>query len=264
MTSLSDTTTLTAALIQTDLVWEDVTANLANLEEKISALDEVDVIVLPEMFNTAFTMNTSVAEPMNFTTTRWMRQMAELKQALVIGSFAAKQGDQFFNRLVCMKPDGSFQFSDKRHLFRMGGENEAYTPGDVRLIVEWKLWRICPLVCYDLRFPVWSRNNASDPYDVLVYVANWPAKRAYAWNTLLRARAIENQAYVLGVNRVGVDGKQIHYQGDSAALDYLGEPLLMLADAEGEKVVRLSREDLDKYRLAFPALTDADGFELQR
>lgn len=254
---------LSIALVQTDLHWENVTANLASLEEKIAALEEpADVIVLPEMFNTGFTMNISLAEPMNLTTTRWLRQIAGQTNALIIGSFAVSESGRFYNRLLCMRPDGSYLKANKRHLFRMGEENRHYSAGDTRLQFEWKGWTICPLVCYDLRFPVWSRNLQSDPYDILIYVANWPARRAHAWNTLLQARAIENQSYVIGVNRIGVDGNGLEYRGDSIALDYLGEPIAMLAGHETERMVRISKAELTAYRQSFPALSDADNFKV--
>lgn len=254
---------LSIALVQADLYWENVTANLASFEEKLATLQEpVDVIVLPEMFNTGFTMNTALAEPMNLTTTRWMRQMAKQHHALVVGSFAVNEGGSFFNRLLCVRPDGTYVQSDKRHLFRMGEENNHYTAGNARLTFEWKGWKICPLVCYDLRFPVWSRNLQSDPYDILLYVANWPARRAHAWSTLLQARAIENQCYVMGVNRIGADGNGLEYRGDSVALDYLGEPVAMLTNQETEKVVHISKAELTAYRQNFPALSDADDFEI--
>ncbi|MCF0072423.1 amidohydrolase [Dyadobacter sp. CY261] len=257
------TETLSIALVQADLHWENVTANLATFEEKLAALPEpIDVIVLPEMFNTGFTMNTALAEPMNLTTTRWMKQVAKQTNALMIGSFAVNDGGNYFNRLLCVRPDGTWSKSDKRHLFRMGEENDHYTAGSTRLMVEWKGWKICPLVCYDLRFPVWSRNLQRDPYDILLYVANWPARRAHAWNTLLQARAIENQCYVVGVNRIGIDGNGLEYRGDSVALDYLGEPAAMLTNQETERVVHISKAELDAYRLSFPALSDADDFEI--
>jgi omega-amidase len=254
---------LSVTLIQTDLYWENVTANLAALEEKIASLPEVgDVIVLPEMFNTGFTMNTSLAEPVNLTTTKWMKQIAEQTGALLIGSFAVRENGKFFNRLLCVRPDGTFLHSDKRHLFSIGKEHLAYSPGNSRLTFSWKGWNICPLVCYDLRFPVWSRNHYNSPYDLLIYVANWPAKRIHAWDTLLKARAIENQAYVVGVNRTGTDGSNLEYHGNSAALDYLGEPLALLGQADTEKTVQLSKEKLNQYRAVFPALADADHFHL--
>jgi predicted amidohydrolase len=254
---------LSVALVQTDLYWQNITANLASLEEKIATIPEaVDVIVLPEMFNTGFTMDTSYAEPMNLTTTKWMKHIAVQNSALVVGSFAVNEGGKFYNRVFCVKPDSSFYSSDKRHLFTMGSENLSYSPGNQRLVLDWRGWKITPLICYDLRFPVWSRNNASDPFDILIYVANWPAKRAHAWNTLLKARAIENQCYVVAVNRVGEDGSGLKYQGDSVALDYLGEPACMLGDKDTIKTVQFSKTDLKDYRRAFPALHDADTFQL--
>jgi omega-amidase len=260
----SNDTTLSVMLVQTDLYWENITANLASLEEKISANSEpVDLIVLPEMFNTGFSMNTRLAEPMNLTTTKWMKQMAAQKHAMVIGSFAVRAGASVFNRLCCVKPDGTVAHADKRHLFRMGEEHENYTRGDKRLIVEWKGWKIAPFICYDLRFPVWSRNTAPDLYDLLIYVANWPAARAFAWNTLLAARAIENQSYLIGVNRVGADGNGVAHRGDSALLDFLGEPLVHLGSSESIKVYQLSRALMQEYRNRFPAYLDADKFLLQ-
>ncbi|OJV21374.1 MAG: nitrilase family protein [Dyadobacter sp. 50-39] len=254
---------LSIALVQADLHWENVTANLASFEEKLAALPEpVDVIVLPEMFNTGFTMSTALAEPMNFTTTRWMKQIAKQHNALVVGSFAVNEVGSFFNRLLCVRPDGSYVHSDKRHLFTMGEERKHYTAGKVRLTVEWRGWKLCPLVCYDLRFPVWSRNLHRDPYDILLYVANWPTRRAHAWSALLQARAIENQCYVVGVNRIGTDMNGLEYRGDSVALDYLGEPMAMLASQETEKIVHMSKTDLSVYRRSFPALPDADDFEI--
>ena len=256
---------LAVALIQTDLYWENVTANLSSLEEKIAALDQpFDVVVLPEMFNTGFSMNHSIAEPVNLTTTRWMRQIAEQTDALVIGSFAVKENKQYYNRLFYVFPDGSFSYSDKRHLFRMGEEHSNFTPGESRKIINWRGWNICGLVCYDLRFPVWSRNISTDPYHLLIYVANWPARRAHAWDTLLKARAIENQSYVIGVNRVGDDGNGINHKGGSVALDFLGEPICMLENREQEKIAVLSQTDLKQYRNDFPAYMDADMFQITR
>ena len=254
---------LAVALIQTDLYWEDVTANLSSLEEKIAAIEKtIDVIVLPEMFNTGFTMNRSIAEPVNLTTTRWMKQIAGQTDALVIGSFAVKEGKELYNRLFYVFPDGTFIYSDKRHLFRMGEEHETYTPGNSRKTVDWRGWKICALVCYDLSFPVWSRNIEADPYDLLIYVANWPARRASAWSALLKARAIENQSYVIGVNRVGKDGNDLAYQGDSVTHDFLGEPICMLGTTEQSKIVNLSKKNLDIYRNDFPAYLDSDQFQI--
>jgi omega-amidase len=256
--------TLAVAIIQTDLVWEEVTANLATLEEKIALLPQAaDVIVLPEMFPTGFSMNAPVlAEAMNTTTTRWMKLIAAQTQALVIGSFQVKEAANYYNRLLCVRPDGTYDAYDKRHLFRMGAEHETFTPGTERRIVHWKGWRICPLICYDLRFPVWSRQDTANPYDVLLYVANWPAARAYAWNTLLRARAIENLCYVVGVNRVGVDGNGVDHAGGSLVVDFLGAVMTDLGEAESEKIVHLTQAPLEKYRLSFPALLDADSLSV--
>jgi omega-amidase len=254
---------LSVSLIQTDLFWENPTANRSALEEKINLIsEETDLIVLPEMFNTGFTMNVGMAEPMNLTTTRWMKQVAAQMNAMIVGSFIVKENERHYNRLCCVKPDGSVVFSDKRHLFRMGEEHQYYTRGRERLIVEWKGWKICPLVCYDLRFPVWSR-NVGNAYDVLVYVANWPAKRAHAWSALLTARAIENQSYVIGVNRIGKDKIDIEYRGGSVLLDFLGEPLLNLGSKEIIGSAVLSKQSLENYRLSFPAYLDADPFHLE-
>ncbi len=234
------------------------------LEEKIAALPEsADVIVLPEMFSTGFSMNAPVlAEAMNVTTTRWLKMMAAQNQALVLGSFQVKEGGSYYNRLLCVRPEGTYEIYDKRHLFRYGAEHETFTAGNARLVVTWKGWRICPLICYDLRFPVWSRQDSENPYDLLLYVANWPAARAYAWNTLLRARAIENLSYVVGVNRVGSDGNGIDHLGGSLAADFLGEIITDLGEAESVKVVQLAKVPLEKYRESFPALLDTDGFSV--
>jgi omega-amidase len=224
---------LSVTIIQTNLFWENSTANLANLEEKMAQISlPTDLIILPEMFTTGFTMNAkTIAEPMNFTTFKWLKQQAKRTQAVITGSFIVKEGEHFFNRLIWMRPDGSFEVYDKRHLFRMGKEDKTFTAGTKRLIVELKGWRICPLICYDLRFPVWSRNikvvshksqvisETSEvktdkmplttydllTYDLIIYIANWPTVRSQVWDTLLQARAIENQSYCIGVNRVGSD-----------------------------------------------------------
>lgn len=237
---------------------------MAVLEEQIAFLPEpAEVIVLPEMFNTGFSMNVkATAEVINTTTTRWLKMLAAQTGALVIGSMAVRDGKEYFNRLFCMRPDGTYEFYDKRHLFRMGAEQETFSAGKERLIVDWKGWRICPLVCYDLRFPVWSRQDQNNPYDVLLYVANWPAVRAYAWNTLLRARAIENLSYVVGVNRIGTDGNGVDHKGGSLAVDFLGDVITDLGEAETTKVVHLEKVPLEKYRRSFPAHLDADSFTI--
>lgn len=254
---------LNLCLIQTDLHWENPVANRAMLEEKIFALPETtDLIVLPEMFTTGFTMNAqAVAEPMNLTTFKWLKQMSAQTGAVVTGSYVVQEGGRYYNRLIWMQPDGSFDHYDKRHLFRMAEEDKTYTAGTRRLVKEWKGWRICPLICYDLRFPVWSRNINLE-YDLLLYVANWPAARRNPWNTLLQARAIENLSYVAGVNRVGHDGKGIPYSGDSAVIDFKGEVMYRQTDEEAIYQQSLSLDELKAFRQKFPANLDADAFTL--
>ncbi|MES2520296.1 MAG: nitrilase family protein [Bacteroidota bacterium] len=283
---------LSVTLIQTDLFWENPTANLANLEEKIAQISvQTDLIILPEMFNTGFTMNVkSVAEPMNFTTFKWLKQQAKKTQAVITGSYIVKEGEHFYNRLIWMRPDGSFETYDKRHLFRMGGENHNFSSGEKRLIVELKGWKICPLICYDLRFPIWSRQGKfdnkiqilddkggenvdaslstklyplnSNSYDLLIFVANWPAVRSKVWDTLLQARAIENLSYCIGVNRIGTDGMGLTYSGNSAVIDFKGNPVFYESELEVIHNQVLVKQDLDDFRKKFPAFLDADNFEI--
>jgi omega-amidase len=260
---------LRITLIQTELYWEDRTANVSSLEEKIWRIgQETDVIVLPEMFTTGFTMNAKrLAEPLNLHTFKWMKQMAAQTGALILGSYIAEEDTKFHNRLLWMQPDGRFFTYDKRHLFRMADEHLTYTAGTSRLTAEWKGWRICPLICYDLRFPVWSRNvYRSDlgrmDYDVLIYVANWPAARIQAWDVLLKARAVENLCYTAGVNRVGKDGNNIDHNGHSAVYGPRGETLAFAADRETTLTVELSWDELATYREKFPAWMDADDFKI--
>ena len=260
---------LKITLIQSDLHWEDIGANLAMFEEKIWQIGQsTDVIVLPEMFTTGFTMKANkLAEHMNMRTFKWMKQMADQTGALVLGSFIATIHDRFYNRLLWMEPGGTFKTYDKRHLFRMGEENQTYSPGESLLIGHWKGWRICPLICYDLRFPVWSRNrwNAAlkrPSYDLLLYVANWPLVRVNAWETLLKARAIENLSYVAGVNRVGVDGNGIEYNGQSAIIGPKGDSIFSGQEMETIKTLQISSNSLHAYRDKFPAFMDADDFTI--
>ncbi len=266
-------------LLQPDLYWHDPVANRAMLEEQIFTLPEAtDLIVLPEMFTTGFTMDArAVAEPMGLTTFRWLRQMAMQTNAAITGSYVVKEltgplAGQFVNRLVWMEPDGTFATYDKRHLFRMGGEHEVYTAGTERLVRYWRGWRICPLICYDLRFPVWSRNvlfgNEPTPnsdglaYDLLLYVANWPAARRQVWNTLLQARAIENLSYVVGVNRIGTDEMGLNYAGESAVIGFKGDVRWQQADTPEVYQTALSLSDLQAFRAKFPAHLDADQFKI--
>ncbi|WP_420385525.1 amidohydrolase [Roseivirga sp.] len=254
---------LKLALIQSDIHWHEIGANLAMFEEKIWQIqEEVDVILLPEMFQTGFTMeHNGLAEPMNFNTFKWMRQMASQKNAVVCGSYIVKEDGQVFNRLLWMQPDGAFYKYDKRHLFRMANEHDHFDMGKDRLIVEWRGWKICPMICYDLRFPVWSR-NVNLEYDLLLYVANWPAVRVNAWDALLKARAIENVSYTIGLNRVGKDGVGIEYNGHAGAYSPKGE-VLTFSDQEEILIVSLSGEDLLRFREKFPAQLDADRFEIK-
>ena len=254
---------LNVTLVQTNLHWEDATANMAMLEEKIFSISTpTDLIILPEMFTTGFTMTPAkVAEPMNLYTTRWMKQIAAQTGAVITGSVVIKEDNNYYNRLLWVSPDGAVDSYDKRHLFRMGKENEVFKGGDTKLIKELKGWKICPLICYDLRFPVWSR-NIELAYDLLIYVANWPQVRMYPWDTLLVARAIENQSYVIGVNRTGLDGNNIVHAGHSAIIDFAGKVLFREIDNEIVHQHTLSKNDLDGFRQKFPAYLDADRFEI--
>ncbi len=260
---------LKITLIQSNLYWEEPGPNLSMFEEKIWTIgQDTDVIVLPEMFSTGFTMNApKLAEAMNMTTFKWIKQMAAQTGALLLGSFIVKEDERYYNRLLWMEPSGTYKTYDKRHLFRMADEHHTYSAGETRLTGEWKGWRLCPLVCYDLRFPVWSRNRYDKAagrmdYDVLVYVANWPSARVEAWDALLKARAIENLCYAVGVNRTGDDGNGIPYNGHSAVYTPKGETLFFEADRETIKTVELNAESLAAYREKFPAWRDADAFEI--
>ena len=250
---------LKVTTIQTHLHWE-------NAEHGVG-MEKRDY--LPEMFSTGFSMDArALAEPMNLHTFKWMKNMAAKTGALLIGSLIIQENEKYFNRLIWMEPDGNFRMYDKRHLFRMGQEEKTYAPGDRRLVAEWKGWKICPLVCYDLRFPAWSRNqfnkqSKDSQYDLLVYVANWPAARSHHWQTLLRARAIENLSYVIGVNRVGLDGKQVSYEGRTLVIDPKGEPIHDAGTQETIQTTELSAEVLHAWRTKFPAYLDADDFEMK-
>ncbi len=257
---------LTLSLVQTELFWLDIDANLAMLEEKIDALgQETDVIILPEMFSTGFTMETTgLAEPPGGKTLQWMKRMSLLSDALVIGSFIVSENGKYYNRLHCVSDD-DVHTCDKRHLFRMADEHHYFDYGKTRLIVTRNGWHILPLVCYDLRFPVWSRNRTVDSrpeYDIAVYIANWPAARISAWDVLLKSRAVENLAYCAGVNRTGFDGNHIEYNGHSGCYGPKGESLLYADDQSSVLPVTLSYDSLLEYRKKFPAHLDADRFEI--
>lgn len=251
-------TVLRVSLVQTDLLWESPSANCAYLEELLQNFKgKTDLVILPEMFTTGFSMNANGAEIMNGPSLAWMKLMANRLNVLLVGSIKIKENTNFFNRMFAVYPDGQFVYYDKKHLFRMGNEHEFYTAGDKHCILSYLGWKISLFVCYDLRFPIWSRNSQLQ-YDLAIYSANWPAPRANAWSTLLKARAIENLSYVAGVNRIGTDGNKLNYQGDSALISFKGEALLDLGNLASIQSFTLSKQDLDDFREKFPAYLDAD------
>ncbi len=251
---------LKITIIQPDIIWEDIKSNLEKYSEIMNNIDSTDVIVLPEMFTTGFSMNPKVLkEKMDGSTVQWMKKIAAEKNVSVIGSLIIEDGGKIFNRAIWAFPDGKTEFYNKRHLFSMGQEHLHYSPGDEKLIIEFRGWKFCPLICYDLRFPVWSRNAQN--YDVLIYMANWPSPRHHHWKTLLLARAVENQAYCVGVNRTGTDGTGLIYSGDSGLISQSG-----IADFMGEnecvKTFEISYSELQEYRKKLPFLSDLDEFRI--
>lgn len=257
---------LTITLIQTNLIWEEKSANLRLLEEKISGIEQTELVILPEMFSTGFSMNpAALAETMEGETVNWMRRVSRENGVILTGSIIIEEEGKYYNRLIWMLPNGQHGYYDKRHLFAYGEEDKHYHAGKKRLIASVKGWKINLQVCYDLRFPVWARQQKSEAgteYDVLLYVANWPERRSHAWKTLLCARAIENQCYVIGANRVGTDANNIYYSGNSLVIDPLGQVLYHMADAEDVFTITLSKEKLEEVRSTFPFWKDADGFTL--
>lgn len=256
---------LSVTLIQQPLVWQDAAANRARFAALLEPLaGRTDLIVLPETFTTGFSMDVAhLSEPAAGATCDWLLERAARLNAAITGSVITAAAGRYYNRLLWATPAGELRHYDKRHLFRMGREHEHFTAGREAVSLEWRGLRICPLVCYDLRFPVFSRRRPGLDYDLLVYVANWPAARGYAWAQLLRARAIENQAYVVGVNRVGADGAGVDYAGGSAAFDCLGQPLTELGAEPGLVTVVLEGAQLRTLREKFPAHLDADRFTLE-
>ncbi|MCM8570972.1 amidohydrolase [Gramella jeungdoensis] len=255
---------LNTAFIQANLHWEDPEANRSLFSEEINKLsDSVDLIVLPEMFTTGFSMNAEkLAEPTEAETLKWLKEKAKSKDAAITGSVIITENGNYYNRLFFVFPDGSYKLYDKRHTFTLAKEDETYTAGKERLIVEYKDWKICPLVCYDLRFPVWARNTVD--YDLLIYVANWPEKRVKAWDALLKARAIENMCYCIGLNRTGEDGDGYIYNGHSAAYDVLGDELTELnREDEFTAEISLDKESLYETRKKLKFLQDRDKFNLE-
>mgnify|MGYP003327580019 FL=1 len=263
--------TLNITTIQTDLFWEDKVSNLNNLESKIKSIKEKkEIVVLPEMFSTGFSMDTqNLAEPMNGFSVEWMKRVSRENKIILTGSLMIKENDSCFNRLIWMMPNGSMGYYDKRHLFGYGDEDKYFKSGNQRLIASVNGWKINLQICYDLRFPVWARQQSQNideqftpEYDILIYVANWPERRSHAWKTLLCARAMENQCYVVGVNRVGKDGNGIHHSGDSMIIDPLGEVFYHMSDTEDIFTISLRNEDLNEKRNHFPFLKDGDYFKI--
>ena len=251
------------ALIQSALFWKNPEANRNYFDQKINSFTEkVDLIILPEMFSSGFTMHpNAVAETMQGKTIHWLTALAKAQNSAIMGSLVISENEKFYNRLLFVFPSGEIQFYDKRHLFTLSGEHKAYTAGSQKLIVEYLGWKICPLICYDLRFPVFSRN--SQEYDMLVYVANWPDVRINAWDALLKARAIENMCYAVGVNRIGVDANDYAYNGHSQVQDYLGHSILDPQETEGVFIVELDKKKLLATRQELGFLNDKDFFEMK-
>src|SRR3989344_3735997 len=273
---------LKITIIQSNLHWENKEKNLEMFSQKIASISEAtDLIVLPEMFTTGFSMCPELfAETMTGNTIAWMKEKAKEKNCVITGSFICDDNGKYFNRLVWMNADGTYSSYDKRHLFRMGDEEKHYGNGEKKIIVELKGWKICPLICYDLRFPVWSRNKLgarslelgeknlsalpTPDYDLLIYVANWPERRAHPWKSLLVARAIENQSDTVGVNRVGNDGNDIYHSGDSVVLNFKGEAIRKIESGkESISTITLNYKDLEDFRKQFPVMLDADDFEIK-
>ena len=273
---------LTITTLQTNLAWENKNANLQLLGKKINGLQEkTEIVVLPEMFSTGFSMQPKLfAETMEGETVQWMKEISSSNKIILTGSLIIEENEQFYNRLIWMLPNGEFGYYDKRHLFGLAQEDKYYTAGNKRLIASVKGWKINLQICYDLRFPVWARNrivpieksmeeespispDARPEFDVLLYVANWPERRSHAWKTLLCARAIENQCYVVGVNRVGVDGNNVSHSGNSLVIDPLGEVLYHMADEEDIFTITLQKEWLMDVRKKFPFWKDADDFNFR-
>jgi predicted amidohydrolase len=250
---------LKITLIQTSLFWENIESNLSSFDAMIDDIrEETNLIVLPEMFTTGFSMNAEkLAQEMDGKAAGWLREKSRSRQTDITGSMIITENGKYFNRLLWAKPDGTLFHYDKRHLFRMTGEEKIYSGGEKNITVELKGWRIRPFICYDLRFPCWTR-NFNNCYDVAVFIASWPEKRSYHWKTLLTARAVENQCYVIGVNRIGEDGNGFRHSGDSSVIDFAGRILFQRQNEEAVFSVSLSYSALDEYRKSFPAWMDAD------
>lgn len=255
---------LKITIFQAYLFWENVDKNLQNLALRLSMgiKEKTDLIILPEMFNTGFSMNAQVlAEETGGTTMQWMKRMAEKYECVVAGSLIIKEANHYYNRLIWMMPDGTYTHYDKRHLFGLGEEDKNYTRGNDKVIVNLKGWNIRLAICYDLRFPVWLRNQ-NEEYDILLIIASWPDKRSAHWNALIPARAIENQSYVIGANRVGHDGKEVYHSGHSQCIDPMGKTVYYKPEDEDLYTFSIGYEELVKTRRDFPFLKDADSFKI--
>ena len=251
------------ALIQSNLYWEDASKNRNNFESKINQVNsEVNLIVLPEMFSTGFTMNASaVAETMQGETVLWMQSIATQKNAAITGSVVIVENEKYYNRMLFVFPSGEIQYYNKRHLFSLAGEDQTYTSGTQKVVIDYLNWKICLQVCYDLRFPVFARNVEN--YDLLLYIANWPKIRTNAWDILLKARAVENLSYVVGVNRIGLDAHNYEHIGHSQAVDFLGNYILEPQETEGVFIVELEKNAMLKTRKKLDFLSDKDVFEIK-
>lgn len=246
-------------IIQYDIIWHNPNKNQDIISKIIKSKTKVDLWILPEMFSTGFTMEPEkIAETMKGITIKWMKNISKKINSSIMGSIVIKEKNKFYNRLIFVNPKGNIKFYDKHQLFTYAGENKHYTRGNKKLIIEFKGWKIRPLICYDLRFPVWSRNT--DEYDLLIYVAQWPKNRISAWNTLLKARSIENICYCIGVNRIGIDKNKLEYIGNSSIYDPLGKRILFLSDKKKFQIIELDKEKLISVRKRFPFLNDRDSF----
>lgn len=254
---------LNVSLIQSDIIWENPTANHSHLNQLLNNIpSKTELVVLTEMFNTGFSMNASdLAEEMNGPTIKWMKLQARKHQAVIAGSLMIHENGNFYNRFIWTTPSGAIEHSDKRHLFTLAKEEKVFTAGTEKKMINYKDWKILPLICYDIRFPVWSRYQ--DDYDLLIYVANFPSKRAHAWSSLLTARAIENMSYTIGVNRVGIDGNGIPYSGNSAAIDYEGKKLAEAAHQENIINMSIDKKQQDAFRERFAFLEDRDNWSIK-
>jgi len=246
--------------IQSNLIWEDIDANLEQFSHKLAPLKgKTDMVILPEMFTTGFTMNRdALAEEPQGKTFQWLYEQALKIDAAITGSYIVKEKKNYYNRLIWMQPDGKYSVYNKHYLFTKAKEHEYYERGKGRVVVDWKGWKICPLICYDLRFPLWARNNVG--YDLLVYIASWPTTRSHHWKSLLMGRAIENQCFTVGVNRVGVDGNELYYSGDTSVIDYSGGIIYQTAHAEDTFTALLNYEAQKTYRDKLRFLPDQDGY----